>query len=164
MDSKPFFEKKFNSSDPFKKPEHKVPNKFKGDGMPKNPYAPKNLLKEVLINPDNKIDKEAYTPKEPKSIFEKRRSGLTPGELKAELKKVPYYKVNMDPKERMSAVEEFEKSHIKGKDVDKYLKKLPHEIFLAPNNKDKSDLSIKTKSDLMRKKRLLEIVRDKKTK
>lgn len=66
-----------------------------------NPYAG-GILRNILMGSDVKhIKSEAENSVEPKSIFEKRKSGLHAGEVRDELKGMTQFQTKMDSAERL---------------------------------------------------------------
>jgi len=92
------FEKKSNSVDPFKSPDHKLPEKFKANNPSgKNPYASENLNKRNLANLG------PHDNNEKKGIFKK---GISRGKFKEVLGRTSSPYIKMDKRKRVGLEKE----------------------------------------------------------
>ena len=126
-------------------------------------------MKDPLLNSENgsygkdssPFNKRAFEPSSTpeKKLFEKRKEGLTRGELRAELKKVPLNKVGgLNEKGRLAVEMEMDKKrygeNIDIKDLDKHIKNLKKQELTGPTMQERLEAK--------HKKTLLENLRNKK--
>ncbi len=146
MDNQPSFE---SSQDKFlRKPSY----------APKIMDKPQSFIQTFFSKRVVEVKKEKTVP-ELRNIFGRRKAGATNYELKQAFTKASHG-ANLSSKEGVAVAEEFKKNYTSEKDVEKYLKELPYRVYQAPYGEDKSDPSIKTKSNLTHEGKLLKIVQE----
>lgn len=110
-----------------------------------NPYSGgdflKRTFKDLIVGPGvpKHTKSEVEKPAEPKSIFEKRKEGAHPDELKSALKKLTQFQTKMDAKQRLSLADELIKEYgnTKPKEAILHKKILGKEASLGETDADR---------------------------
>lgn len=144
-----------NNINPLNKPDSEKPVPFSERKFESPSNPPAKGFMDTLFGKRVQIPKKPEKGQEvPKSIFEKRKEGLTRSELRAELKKVPYdVTVKLYEKARMDVEKEMERKkygeNVDIKDIDKHIKDLKKKESLSPYEEDR--LAAKHKRILLEK-------------
>lgn len=101
-------------------------------------------MKDLIMGPKKLPEyakPEAEKPAEPKSIFEKRKGGLHPSEVRTEFKRMSQFQTKMDSDERLGLANELTKKYhdTELKDVIKEEKKETKKASLGKTRPERLD-------------------------